>query len=875
MRNNDKYVLLQNPWILASFYISLFHHLVSSDSPYSFVFDSIALDCGSLTDTREISGRTWKADTNSNFSLLVEHNNASRISPALQPPLQAIPYGTARLSRSQFTYTFSVKPGPKYVRLYFHPTSYSGFNNFNTFFSVKASRYILLSNFSAALHAEALDRSEGFFREFCLNVEDDRNLSLTFTPSPDIPDAYAFINGQPNKDRNKYCFSPHVSINVGGKFISPQEDTGMFRTWSDESDHLTVAGSSVPPANTSVELSFTKIPNYTAPEDVYKTARSMGYNNTINQQYNLTWEFKVDSSFIYLVRLHFCEIETVIQKQNDRVFQIYINNQTAESHADVIYWSTGYGIPVKKDYAVLMGARGNEKVQNLSIALHALPWYMTSHSDAILNGIEIFKLNSSEYNLAGPNPDIALMSPPVPSPKSTKPNTRRTKIGAIVGGTVSAFIVLSFLFFLIFRRRLKIKDSTSSDGASWWGHFSITSTNSAKTQGSTLPSDLCRRFSLAEIKKATNNFDSIFIIGVGGFGNVYKGLLNDGATTVAIKRLNPGSDQGAHEFKTEIEMLSQLRYLHLVSLIGYCYEDKEMILVYDYMARGTLRDHLYKTDNPPILWNQRLDICIGAARGLQYLHSGAKNTIIHRDVKTTNILLDEKWVAKVSDFGLSKIGPTSISKPHISTVVKGSWGYLDPEYYRLQRLTEKSDVYSFGVVLFEVLSARPPVNRSAVQPASLAEWARQCYRNGTFDNMVDPYLRGKIEPDCLRKFTEVAVSCLLDNSVERPSMSDVVWGLEFALQLQETAIKRGGLPTEIDINTESSLKGYSVADSSNDMSSSTGSGLIIGSQLSGMTFTSSDEQSLLSNSSEKVNSGVIFLRSPTQQGDEKHPFSLL
>ncbi|CAK9138747.1 unnamed protein product [Ilex paraguariensis] len=283
------------------------------------------------------------------------------------------------------------------------------------------------------------------------------------------------------------------------------------------------------------------------------------------------------------------------------------------------------------------------------------------------------------------------------------------------------------------------------------------------------------------MKSATCNFDDNFVIGAGGFGNVYKGHMDNSATTVVIKHLNPSSNQGVREFQTEIELLSKLRHLHLVLLIGYCNDNHEMILVYDYMAHGTLCDHLYKSKKPPLPWKQRLKICIGTTKGLHYLNTGAKRTIIHRDVKSTNILLDEKWVAKISDFGLSKLGLIDAGHNHVNTMVK-----------------EKSDVYSFGVVLFEVLCARLAIILDLPEEqVNLAKLARHCYKNGTLDQIVDPNIREEIAPECLKKFGELGYSYLRKNGFKRSGINNVLWGLEFALQLQEEAEMSGLLPAAL------------------------------------------------------------------------------
>ncbi|KAL7607106.1 hypothetical protein Lser_V15G20198 [Lactuca serriola] len=302
-----------------------------------------------------------------------------------------------------------------------------------------------------------------------------------------------------------------------------------------------------------------------------------------------------------------------------------------------------------------------------------------------------------------------------------------------------------------------------------------------------LPDQTCQRFTLSEIQSATQNFDEALVIGRGGFGKVYKCSKIGSMSNVAVKRLHSMSLQGANEFEAEVQVLSKLRHGNLLSLIGYCNEEKEMVLVYEFMPNGTLEDHLSSPDLS-LSWLQLLKICVGAARGLDYLHMGTstQHGVIHRDVKTSNILLDANFAAKISDFGLAKVG--LIDRTHVSTAVKGTFGYMDPCYFYTGKLTTKSDVYAFGVVLFEVLSGRKAVDSTLDEDHwGLAGWVQHKIKEGKLNRIIDPRLIGQVSRKCLKEFAKVARYCLHTKPKQRLTMAEVVVKLESILS-QETEI---------------------------------------------------------------------------------------
>ncbi|XP_015170418.1 probable LRR receptor-like serine/threonine-protein kinase At1g06840 isoform X2 [Solanum tuberosum] len=299
-----------------------------------------------------------------------------------------------------------------------------------------------------------------------------------------------------------------------------------------------------------------------------------------------------------------------------------------------------------------------------------------------------------------------------------------------------------------------------------------------------------------ELEAATNGFSSTTIIGQGGYGKVYKGILAEG-TIVAIKRAQQGSLQGEKEFYTEIELLSRLHHRNLVSLVGYCNEGIEQMLVYEFMPNGSLHDLLSARYEQRLSLGTRLYIALGAARGILYLHSEADPPIIHRDIKANNILLDSKFTAKVSDFGISRLAPLPDAETsgNVSTVVKGTPGYLDPEYFFTHKLTEKSDVYSLGIVFLELLTGMRPISHGM----NIVREVNAACQSGMMSSIIDKSI-GPYSSDFVKKFLDLALKCSLDEQQDRPLMLEVVRELE-DITCMLPAIDNNNIAPDLDVST--------------------------------------------------------------------------
>lgn len=348
------------------------------------------------------------------------------------------------------------------------------------------------------------------------------------------------------------------------------------------------------------------------------------------------------------------------------------------------------------------------------------------------------------------------------------PNQASSKfpVGAVVGGVIGGIavtILAGCLLFFLFLRKGPVK------------YPQFGRTYEGIDDPWVVPKEL-HRFTLQELEKATDNFSDEFFIGEGGFGKVYRGVLVDGKI-VAIKCASNESAQGQAEFRNELALLSRLHHRHLVGLEGFCDEDGLQVLVYEFMANGDLHDNLLGRDNrTPMNSTQRLEVAVGIARGLDYLHSFANPPVIHRDVKPSNVLLDDFMVAKLADFGISKISPEMYT--HVSTRPLGTMGYMDPDYFRTNQLTLASDVFAFGVVLLEIITGQRVFDTSRVGGINLNDWVRPRFAAGGIKEIIDHRLGDDYDEQLFTVLTEVGLMCSRSDRLDRPTMKEVLNTLE-------------------------------------------------------------------------------------------------
>lgn len=351
-------------------------------------------------------------------------------------------------------------------------------------------------------------------------------------------------------------------------------------------------------------------------------------------------------------------------------------------------------------------------------------------------------------------------------------------VAGLVSGSLAGALAIATVILIRYRRKKLAKDAQAARLAK--ERADILGSNNGKS---------ARIFSSKEMKKATDGFSQDRVLGSGGFGEVYKGVLEDG-TAVAVKAAKVGNTKSTNQVLNEVRILSQVNHRNLVRLLGCCVEAEQPLMVYEYIPNGTLYHHLHK--NEFLDWSTRLKIALQTAEGLAYLHSSAYTPIYHRDVKSSNILLDDKLNAKVADFGLSRLAETDLT--HISTCAQGTLGYLDPEYYRSYQLTDKSDVYSFGVVLLELVTSQKAIDFSrGPDHVNLAVYVAEKSLEGKIMEAVDPLLiadSSQVVLDTTKAFTCLALGCLQEKRQDRPTMKEVAEELNYIINISQSSVEQ-------------------------------------------------------------------------------------
>ncbi|KAL6137894.1 hypothetical protein ACLB2K_063183 [Fragaria x ananassa] len=362
----------------------------------------------------------------------------------------------------------------------------------------------------------------------------------------------------------------------------------------------------------------------------------------------------------------------------------------------------------------------------------------------------------------------------------------------VLASLAVASLLVAFSYYCYIRNKLaKHLKHTKGAGADLEGKGGVPNLKTAAGDG-------VQVFTFKQLHSATGGFSKSNVVGKGGFGLVYRGVLHDGRK-VAIKFMDQGGKQGEEEFEMEVELLSRLRSPYLLPLLGYCSDNSRKLLVYEFMTNGGLQEHLYPVSggrnalSTKLDWETRLRIALEAAKGLEYLHEQVSPPVIHRDFKSSNILLDKTFHAKVSDFGLAKLGSDKAGG-YVSTRVLGTQGYVAPEYALTGHLTTKSDVYSYGVVLLELLTGRVPVDmKRPPGEGVLVSWALpQLTDREQVVRIMDPELEGQYSMKEVIQVAAIAAMCVQPEADYRPLMADVVQSLVPLVKIHSSISKKNG-----------------------------------------------------------------------------------
>ncbi|XP_065638008.1 L-type lectin-domain containing receptor kinase IX.1 [Quercus suber] len=371
--------------------------------------------------------------------------------------------------------------------------------------------------------------------------------------------------------------------------------------------------------------------------------------------------------------------------------------------------------------------------------------------------------SSLEIDETTNNPKDPVSSPNIPAPKQRKNNTLGLAMGLGFGGFVLVGGLAMVLFSLWKRnRRDKGEDDDVLDD--------YIDEEFERGRGP-------KKFPYNELARATNDFNDKEKLGQGGFGAVYKGLLRDSNTYVAVKRVVKGSKQGIKEYASEVKIISQLRHRNLVQLIGWCHERKELLLVYDFMPNGSLDSHLFQES--VLIWELRYKVAQGLASALLYLQEEWEQCVLHRDIKSSNIMLDSNFNAKLGDFGLARL--VDHAKGSTTTDLAGTKGYIAPEYFTTNKATKESDVYSFGIVALEIASGRRAINHMAIEDHQVVTemWVRELHRRGELIEAADPRLGGNFDELQMERLIIVGLWCAHPDYKLRPSIRQAIQVLNF------------------------------------------------------------------------------------------------